>query len=225
MASCSWTRFRNRLLARAAQYAAFVNSRVTAYPAATAREWFTTYPLLTFLALTLLSSCAHKPDLPVLGEIPAFQLTDQTGATFASAQQLQGRVWVADFFFTNCPGPCPRMGSQMLQVQKAFEGSDLRLASMTVDPERDTPQVLAEYSTHFNAKPGVWYFLTGSKSDLNHLAQNVFKLGAVDGRLEHSTRFVLVDRKARVRGYYLTSEPDAIPRLIADAKMLLAEKI
>jgi cytochrome oxidase Cu insertion factor (SCO1/SenC/PrrC family) len=67
----------------------------------------------------------------------------------------------------------------------------------------------------------VWHFLTGAKADLNHLAKDVFKLGVVDGSLEHSTRFVLIDRTGQMRGYYLTSEPGAITRLIEDAKVLL----
>jgi cytochrome oxidase Cu insertion factor (SCO1/SenC/PrrC family) len=71
----------------------------------------------------------------------------------------------------------------------------------------------------------VWYFLTGPQAELNHLAQDVFKLGVVDGSLDHSTRFVLVDQKSQIRGYYLTSEPDAITRLIADARKLLASKL
>lgn len=125
--------------------------------------------------------------------------------------------------FTNCPGPCPRMSSQMHEVQTALAGQDVKLVSMTVDPDRDTPEKLAKYAAFYSATPGVWYFLTGPRETLNHLSQDVFKLGPVDGSFDHSTRFVLVDRKSQIRGYYLTSEPDAISRLIADARMLLKE--
>jgi len=170
-----------------------------------------------------LAACASKPALPVCGSVPAFTLTDQSGAPFSSTA-LEGRVWIADFFFTNCPGPCPRMSSQMHQVETALEGTDARMVSMTIDPERDTPPVLTEYARHFEAKPGIWYFLTGSHDTLNQLDHDVFKLGTLDGSLEHSTRFVLVDRKARIRGFYLTSEPDAISTLIADARQLLVSK-
>lgn len=172
-------------------------------------------------AVTMLGGCSRHAPLPVLGAVPEFSLTDQTGAVFSSAADLTGKVWVADFFFTTCPGPCPRMSSQMHQVQIALASKGIRLVSMTVDPEHDTPPVLADYSRHFEAQPGVWFFLTGSRGALNHLDKDVFKLGEVDGSLDHSTRFVLVDRKSQVRGYYLTSEPDAIDRLIADAKSLL----
>ena len=176
------------------------------------------------LGLLLLAGCSKTANLPVLGSVPAFQLTDQDAAPFDSTQALKDRVWVADFFFTNCPGPCPRMSSQMHQVQKALEGTETRLVSMTVDPARDTVPVLAEYSKHFEARAGTWFFLTGAQKDLHRLSKDVFKLGNIDGSLEHSTRFVLIDRKSQIRGYYLTSEEDAIPRLIADARALIAER-
>jgi len=172
------------------------------------------------LAFLLLAGCSSKPDLPTLGTVTPFQLTEHTKQQFDSAS-LKGKVWVADFMFTTCPGPCPRMSSQMHQVQMALEGEGIQLVSFTVDPEHDTPEVLAEYGKKFKASPGVWHFLTGSQADLNHLAKDVFKLGVVDGSLEHSTRFVLVDGDGQMRGYYLTSEPNAIPRLIEDARALL----
>jgi protein SCO1/2 len=116
------------------------------------------------------------------------------------------------------------MSSQMHQVQKALETEGIRLVSFTVDPDHDTPAVLLEYGQRFKASPGVWHFLTGSRGDLHHLSKDVFKLGDVDGSLEHSTRFVLVDRHSQIRGYYLTSEPDAISRVIEDARALLKER-
>ncbi|MEO8100707.1 MAG: SCO family protein [Acidobacteriota bacterium] len=172
------------------------------------------------LLLMTLAGCASRADLPKLGPVPQFTLIAQTGKPFDSST-LAGKVWVADFMFTTCPGPCPRMTSQMHQVQMALEGQGIRLVSFTVDPEHDTPEALAAYSEKFKANPEVWSFLTGTRADLNHLSKDVFKLGFVDGSLEHSTRFVLVDGTGQIRGYYLTSEPDAIEHVIADAKVLL----
>jgi protein SCO1/2 len=160
-----------------------------------------------------------------------FTLTDQNGAAFSSSA-LDKRVWIADFIFTNCPGPCPRMSSQMHQVQTALAGDvgsndagkrDVRFVSFTVDPAHDTPAVLAAYAKHFQADPSKWFFLTGETGTLNHLSRDVFRLAAVDGTLEHSTRFVLVDRQSRIRGFYSSLDQDGIPNLIADAKRLLNE--
>ena len=177
------------------------------------------FSLLVCLGVT---SCRSRPELPTLGSIPAFELTDQTGAPFHSELALNKKIWIADFFFTNCPGPCPRMSSQLHQAQAALAGDDrVRIVSFTVDPKRDTPPVLAEYSRHFEAVPGKWFFLTGNMAVLQKLGREDFKLNDVDGSLDHSERFVLVDGASRIRGYYQTSEKDAIPRLIADARQLL----
>jgi cytochrome oxidase Cu insertion factor (SCO1/SenC/PrrC family) len=179
-------------------------------------SWRSTASLL----LIVLAGCSKGPNLSQFGVVAPFKLTDQFSKPFDSAQ-LNGKVWIADFMFTSCPGPCPRMSSQMHQVQMQLEGQGIQLVSFTVDPEHDSPEVLAEYGSKFKAAPGVWHFLTGSKTDLNYLARDVFKLGVVDGSLEHSTRFVLVDRTGQIRNYYLSSEPEAIPTLIKDAQALL----
>jgi protein SCO1/2 len=191
-------------------------------------SWFSIAFGLSLLGLSLvaLAGCAASPGLPSYGVVGDFALTDQSNQPFLSANTLSGKVWIADFIFTNCVGPCPRMSAQMRQVDNALHDMrDLRLVSFTVDPARDTPEVLMKYAERYQAEPGVWFFLTGSQSTLHNLARNVFMLGDVDGDLQHSTRFVLIDRKARVRGYYLTSEDDAIPRLIADAKRVAKDRL
>lgn len=171
-----------------------------------------------------LTGCAAHASLPSYASVPEFTLTDQTGASFDSDSALKGHVWVADFMFTSCPGPCPRMSKQMSEVQAALKGTDARMISLTVDPANDTPPVLAKYAKFYSAQPGVWFFLTGNVDTLRHLDRDVFKLGDIDGSLDHSTRFILVDRKSQVRGFYLTSEQDAIARVISDAKVLLKDK-
>jgi len=186
----------------------------------------TAFVTSAILGAVLLGGCSGKPPLPSYGVVPDFALTDQTGAAFQSAAKLSRKIWIADFIFTNCPGPCPRMSSQLHQVQAALDGNDaVRFVSFTVDPARDTPPVLAAYAQHFEAAPGKWYFLTGAQADLNRMSRGVFMLGDVDGSLEHSTRFALIDGSGRIRGYYLTSDAEAIPNLIADAKQLLKEQI
>jgi protein SCO1/2 len=173
------------------------------------------------LSVVALVGCTASAGLPSYGLVPDFELTDQSNQPFLSANALRGKVWIADFIYTNCAGPCPRMSAQMHKVATELADiKDLRLVSFTVDPARDTPEVLAKYAERYQAQPGVWYFLTGPQATLHNLARNVFTLGDVNGDLEHSTRFVLVDRQSRVRGHYLTSDEDAIPRLIADAKRI-----
>jgi protein SCO1 len=172
----------------------------------------------------ILAGCAARPSLPVLGEVPEFQLTSQTGATVDRATLL-GHVWVADFMFTTCPGPCPRMSSQMHQIQKATASTpDVKLVSFTVDPAHDTPAVLAAYGKHFSAEPARWYFLTGPQSTLDRLGKAGFKLNPVDGSLDHSTRFVLVDRTGHIRGYYASSDDDFPASLLRDLRQLEHEK-
>src|ERR1700722_14804332 len=140
------------------------------------------------LSMLALAGCTASAGLPSYGVVPDFALTDQSNRPFLSANTLRGKVWIADFIFTNCPGPCPRMSAQMRQVDNALHDlKDLRLVSFTVDPVRDTPAVLAKYADHYQAEPGVWYFLTGPQADLPHLARNVFMLGDVNGDLQHST--------------------------------------
>lgn len=172
------------------------------------------------LLILSLAACRPQPPLPVLGTVPHFDLVDQSGAPF-DRKQLEGKVWVADFFFTTCNGPCPRMSSQMRQVQQAtIDLPAVRLVSFTVDPAHDSPEVLAKYAKTYKAQPGRWFFLTGEAQKLNDLAFSAFHLNSVDGSLVHSTRFALIDRAGRIRGYYTSSDDDFFSRLTGDLKRL-----
>jgi len=176
------------------------------------------------LLLTILfAGCSRTPPLPSWGVVPDFTLTDQRARTFLSKDHLDGHIWVGDFIFTNCTGPCPRMSTQMNQVQKAVNDPSVRYVSFTIDPDRDTPEVLAAYGKRYKADPEAWFLLTGPKPELKKLNYDTFHLGDVGGTLEHSTRFVLVDRKARIRGFYDTSDPENIRKLIADIQTLLRD--
>jgi protein SCO1/2 len=170
--------------------------------------------------LLLLAACVPVPPLPTLGQVPQFQLTLETGRPFDS-HALDGHIWVANFIYTTCPGPCPMMSHQMHGIQDSTSGTpELKLVSFTVDPANDTPPVLAEYATHFQANPDRWYFLTGEMERLNDLGLNAFKLNSVDGNLNHSTRFVLVDGRRRIRGYYLSSDDGFPKQLLRDIRQL-----
>jgi len=172
-----------------------------------------------------LCSCSHPPkEIPVYGTVASFHLTSQTGEDFDS-NTLLGHVWVADFIFTNCEGPCPRMSAYMRSLQKATTDlPDLKFVSFTVDPKRDTPAVLTKYGQEYSADPRRWYFLTGDPKILDGLDHDSFKLGNVGSAMDHSTRFVLVDQKGQIRGYYGIATGDPVPELSADARRLAREQ-
>ncbi len=174
------------------------------------------------LIAVLLTACAPRKPLQVLGEVPDFKLLNQQGKTFERTA-LDGHVWVADFVYTNCQGPCPRMTSHMRAIQKAT-GPAVKLVSFTVDPDNDTPPVLAAYARKFSADPARWSFLTGDKETLNSLDYNAFKLGTLGVAMDHSTRFVLVDKKGRIRGYYGIAEGNPVDKIARDAERLEKEQ-
>lgn len=151
---------------------------------------------------------ARALSLPVLGQVPDFGLTERDGGAIG-LEDLRGSVWVADFIFTYCAGPCPIMSQRMKELQDALEGAglhDVRCVSITLDPTRDTPEVLKVYANDYRADAKRWLFLTGAKQQIFDLTLKGFKLAVQDETEEdpiiHSTRFVLVDRRGRIRGYY-----------------------
>lgn len=179
-------------------------------------------------ALVLLGAggCSNRSDLPDLGEVPDFRLTDSHGALFDSATALRGNVWVADFIYTNCPGPCPRMTSILHQVEeKVALDEDVRLVSVSVDPDRDTPAVLGNFAHRFGGPTPHWFFLTGDRATIHLLAHDVFKVGDLIGVMDHSTHFMLVDKRSHIRGYYSTFGEDNLPKLLGDLRRLRKESL
>jgi protein SCO1/2 len=175
---------------------------------------------------------APRPEpLPVLATVPDFSFIERDGESFG-LEQLRGRVWIADFIFTNCAGTCPVMTTHMNALQSALEKEgfvDVKLVSFTVDPERDTPDVLRRFADGYGAVKDRWFFVTGPGREMQKLAKEGFMLAAAasggnpDEDIIHSNRFVLVDAGGRIRKYYLGTEPDAAQQIIADLKQLLAE--
>src|SRR6185436_1224686 len=132
--------------------------------------------------------------LSLLGDVPAFSLTTQSGGTF-SRNDLLGRVTIADFIFTTCAGPCPFMSAGMQTIQSHLTAGDhISLLSFSVDPETDTPPVLREYASRFGADSTRWTFLTGNRSAIFDLVRNGFHLSveADSDGISHSTKFVLI---------------------------------
>jgi len=213
--------------------AASVSERPAASPGSIIWKWvLLLFPVLIALGLLCLRQYERNVlaarSIQYYGQVPAFQLTNQEGRAFGRAD-LQGKIWIADFVFTSCPGPCPMISSRMSEMQKPLEKTDVHLVSFTVDPDKDTPKVLQGYAEKLKAQPGRWDFLTGPKSALYDLTRNGFKLGVSDGAEEqgvpvHSTRIVLVDRQGMIRGYYDALAADAVTKVLADASHLLREQ-
>jgi protein SCO1/2 len=190
------------------------------------------FPIVIAAGLFLLrqvevKALARRP-LPDYGTVPLFHLTNQEGKPFGSSE-LAGKIWIADFIFTSCRGPCPIISSRMSELQKPLRDSDVHLISFTVDPDTDTPDVLHGYAERLHAQPGRWDFLTGPKAALYDISRNGFKLGVAESGDEegvpvHSTRLVLIDRKGTIRGYYDALAPDTVTKVLADASHLLREQ-
>lgn len=155
---------------------------------------------------TLSASSQALPASPVAD----FVLTDQDGQTFDSGS-LRGKVWVASFFFTNCPAVCWRMNQALAAYQQTHPESDTRFVSITCDPANDTPEALKRYAEHFKADPQRWTFLTGDLKEIQSIGQDSFKISVVEK--DHTDRACVVDRNGQVRGRFRLTEPDQVAML------------
>ena len=180
----------------------------------------------------------QKSDLVEIGPVPAFKLTNQDNKTISDKDYL-GKVYVVEFFFTTCPTICPKMNESMLQLQNEFYGNpNFGIASITIDPAKDTPQVLKEHANLLGVKHYNWHFLTGDKEYIYSLANKGFNLYAgennkVAGGFEHSGLFALVDKDGKIRCrkdaqgnpilYYDGLEASGVEAIKEDIKKLLEE--
>jgi protein SCO1/2 len=162
---------------------------------------------------------------PVLGEVPEFSLINRDGRTVQKAD-LAGAPWVADFIFTRCAASCPMMTMRMERLNRELPADfPVRLVSFTVDPDYDTPAVLARYAASFKA-PRRWLFLTGPRDAMYRLSKEGFKLavdaggGPQDELILHSIRFVLVDGEGKIRGYYEAFDEESMKKLRQDLEAL-----
>jgi protein SCO1 len=186
--------------------------------------------VLTLVPLVALRMC-KKSDagIPEYGPVGEFSLRDQTGAAFGSAE-LRGSVWVAAFMFVRCPTICPVITARMksLQEQAKQRNIPIRLVSITVDPENDTPEVLRAYATEKGADQSSWHFLTGDYDVIKKTSVQGFKT-ALEGKADatkehfgilHGSHLILLDQENRLRGFYRTSDDAEMARLLEDAKKL-----
>jgi protein SCO1 len=156
-----------------------------------------------------------------LGCITDFSLTNQSGKE-TKLSDLKGSIWVADFIFTSCESICPDMTTNMAKVQRAFPDTpNVRFVSISVDPERDTPEVLTAFGERFGADPQRWDFLTGDKEYIKEISYEGFLIGSGDVMTNHSNKFILVDREGDIRGFYTGTDETDVARLTIDIRTLL----
>ena len=163
------------------------------------------------------------------GLVPKFDLTDENGQSYSSVS-LQGHIWLADLIFTNCPSSCPLMTARMASLQKSLvKTPNVKLVSFSVDPEHDTPAALKSYAKNYGADTTQWAFLTGPRSQLYPLAKEGFHLpvdsvgGDKGSPIVHSERFVLVDAKGHIRGYYNGAEEETQAKVLTAIGDLMRE--
>jgi protein SCO1/2 len=192
--------------------------------------FYVLFALVAFSAIgaTVLQVFLLKTKPPLIQHIPNFQLIERSGKSISLAD-LKGKVWLADFIYSTCPGPCPMISSRLAGLQEqALKNGAVRFVSFTVNPETDTPEVLREYAAKYQARTDRWFFVTGDPAQVRSLIQTGFHLAAAPGstgdqEVVHSTRIALVDRSGGIRHYYdaLTEKDETI---LHDLENLLREK-
>ncbi len=197
----------------------------------------------------LLFSCNTNPEkLPILGnkeavikkvngkqitdtiyhQIPNFEFINQDFSKITQ-KDYEGKIYVADFFFTTCPTICPKMKTQMLRIYEKFKDNPkVGILSHTIDPRHDTPAVLREFMNNLNIKSKMWQMVTGDKAKIYEIGQKSYMVSATDdptqpGGIVHSGAFVLVDKNRHIRGIYDGTEPEKVDKLMKDMEVLLNE--
>jgi len=168
-------------------------------------------------------------ELPSYNQIGDFTLVNQNGKA-VSAQTLLGKTWIADFIFTRCGGPCPRMTNQFKKIQDSLQNKSVNLVSFSVDPAYDTPEQLKAYGDKFGADYSNWDFLTGDQEQIHRLSIQHFLLGVseipekererLDQGFNHSSKFALVDKRGLIRGYFDSEDSESMRLLLKQAEAL-----
>lgn len=192
------------------------------------------FVLLTagFFAFVSNNSRYTKEKLPVLGnpghKVGAFRFVNQEGKPITQ-EDVKGKTYVVEYFFTTCKGICPKMNANMKKVYDAYKDTpNFLILSHTVDPETDSVPVLKAYAERFDANPRKWLFLTGDKKQLYEVARNEYLLTANEGDggpddFVHTQMFALVDKEGQLRGFYDGTKEEEISKLIKDIKRLMQE--
>ena len=157
-------------------------------------------------------------------ELMTVDFIDQNGNDL-SIEDMNGKVYIVNFFYATCPSICPRMNNQLRRVQDSFSADELQMLSFTVEPEKDDQEVLSNYAFNFGSRPDQWHLLTGDKGKIYLAARNLYRVETIDKTTDedeiiHSELVVLMDEDQRIRDYYKGTEEDDIDRLIQDIKII-----
>lgn len=194
--------------------------------------------LILFMTVILYSCQQENGPLPILGEvkivdgeevphtIPPFSFINQD-STIVTNEDLKAAPYVADFFFTHCPSICPIVTKEMLRIHENFEDTDLQLVSFTMDPKRDTPEVLKNYASKIEVNAPKWHFLTGDKKALHSISTDFFSVVIEDdeapGGFNHTGKLLLVDTDGHIRAFCEGTDPEDVTEFIKDVAKLLEE--
>ncbi len=196
--------------------------------------WFWVISITILFAYPIFRTLNRKlpAPLPEYSQLPNYELTNQFGKPFG-AQNLKGRVYIANFFFTSCSTMCPPLMEKMRVMQKRVRGlgQKVALVSFTVDPQTDDAQKLLKYSRKLQSNPFIWTYLTGERDVVSKLLVKDFKVPMGEQTSEsnlydiaHSGKFVLVDGDGTIRGYY-SSDKDSINKLMIDVGLLVNRRL
>ncbi len=210
--------------------------------------FFTKLLYISAVAL-FFSACDSQPQkLPILGnreavtktvngkevtdtlyhQIPDFEFINQDSVK-VTQKDFEGKIYIADFFFTTCPTICPKMKTQMLRIYEKYKDNPkVGILSHSIDPRHDTPAVLREFMNNLGIKSKMWQMVTGDKAKIFEIGQKSYMVSATDdptqpGGIVHSGAFILVDKNRHIRGIYDGTEPTKVDRLMIDMEILLNE--
>lgn len=164
-----------------------------------------------------------RGEIPVYGPVAEFELTERSGQAFQVAA-MKDKITILNFFFTTCPGPCPRMNARVAELYRGFSTSDkVQFVSITVDPDRDSLQTLRAYAAKMGVTDNRWLFLRGPGDEIHRISEKIFMLG---GELPsmHSTKLILIDADLQIRGYY-SSEDEAVLQMLKTHVRELVERL
>jgi protein SCO1/2 len=190
---------------------------------------------MVFLGYYYFTYLKHPRRLTTFGnpghKVAPFTFTNQDGQPFTE-KNMEGKIYVVEYFFTTCEGICPKMNDNMVSVFQAYRGqNDVAILSHTVDPETDTVEQLKRYALKYDADPAQWNFVTGDKQALYSMAINSYLVAAVEDTTQkdimpdfiHSEKFVLVDKEKHIRGVYDGTQKGEVDKLIKDIAELRKE--